>query len=248
MHACIHACACHVEARALADLLKFVKHVAVVEPIAGSTTLDEPTAQETPRPKEKVAEPGGESVEKLQPASPQAQAGGQSVEKHQPTSLQEVGAEESPAKDRNGIPLCFLSSPESKVLSSPEKENIAIPPCFLSSPESKENSADEPPAPDPNDWQFLSPRPVKSPKKRPSASGDNSADCVKVYVCHPKREPKGSYIQIVVDGKKKHVITISEHESKQHKEIITHLAEDLRKGKRVAANVVKKDILADFQE
>ncbi len=65
---------------------------------------------------------------------------------------------------------------------------------------------------------------------------------VKVYVCHPKREPVGSYIQVVVDGKKKHVITVTRRERANHKEIIEHLAKEIRQGKVCAQSIQKAEV------
>ena len=70
----------------------------------------------------------------------------------------------------------------------------------------------------------------------------------RVWVCHPQREPKGSYIQVLRNNKKKHIITISEREHAKHKKIIEALAADVRGGKRKAEDIVKRDVLAEFAE
>jgi hypothetical protein len=70
----------------------------------------------------------------------------------------------------------------------------------------------------------------------------------RVWVCHPQREPKGSYIQVLRNNKKKHIITISEREHAKHKKIIEALAADVRAGKRKAEDIVKRAVLAEFAE
>ena len=186
-----------------------------------------------------TAEPARGSAE---PANGSAEAA-HLAEKHPPPAAE-------PEAGRFGIPLCFIEQVESTAgdMDCRPAASILGPLCPAMEPCSDNlllNNGSwrllEPrPAPEPMKRpaaaevkkrpageEAAPSQPIKKVHVMPPACGDASreetkGDTIKVWVCHPKRDPKGSYIQYQTEEmpQKRHLITISHREHAHHANII----------------------------